>query len=330
MSMFFDLRKYYKKGALYNFIIGARGCGKTFSIKETTTDDFLATGEQFVYARRYDKEIQTKKLQTFYDDLWKEKKEKYKNVEFEIKDQTAFINGQVAGYFKCVSRGVVDKGINAYTDVTRIFYDEFILGKSTYRYIPNEPEAFEDMIENIARLREVPVYCFSNNVSQVNPYFLFYNIRFTPNSPKVFRRGDIYAENLDMSEYTAYKANTRRGKVLAGTQYFKYAFENEARMDDRTNIKKKPNGSRIVASLTISGVTIGVWKTPVYGEYFLSPDHSDAIIKYVFDFSEVGNNQLLLNYNSLIIKRLMESFGQGLIFYENQQVKNIFLKIVRR
>ena len=73
MSMFFDIRKYYKMGYLYNFFIGARGCGKTFSIKETTTDDFLATGEQFVYARRYDKEIENKKLQSFYDDLWKEK-----------------------------------------------------------------------------------------------------------------------------------------------------------------------------------------------------------------------------------------------------------------
>lgn len=69
MSMFFDLRKYYKMGYLYNFFIGARGCGKTFSIKETTTDDFLETGEQFVYARRYDKEIENKKLKTFYDDL---------------------------------------------------------------------------------------------------------------------------------------------------------------------------------------------------------------------------------------------------------------------
>lgn len=330
MSMFFDIRKYYKMGYLYNFFIGARGCGKTFSIKETTTDDFLATGEQFVYARRYDKEIENKNLKTFYDDLWKEKRDKYKDVEFEIKNQTAFINGMPAGYFKCVSRGIVDKGINSYTDVTKIFLDEFILGKSNYRYLPNEPEMFEDLIENVARLREVPIYAFSNNVTQVNPYFLFYNIRFTPNSPRIFKHGDIYAENLNMSEYSAYKANTRRGRVLQGTQYFDYAFENSARMDDATNIRRKPNGSRLLASLTISGVKIGVWKSPTYGEYTLSPDCKGSTINYTFDFSEVGTNQLLLNYKSVVIKRILDAFAVGQLYFENQHCKNIFLKIVKR
>ena len=186
------------------------------------------------------------------------------------------------------------------------------------------------MIENVARLREVPIYAFSNNVTQVNPYFLFYNIRFTPNSPRIYKRGDIYAENLNMSEYTAYKANTRRGKVLQGTQYFDYAFENSARMDDATNIRRKPNGSRLLASLTISGVKIGVWKSPNYGEYTLSPDCKGATINYAFDFSEVGTNQLLLNYKSIVIKRILDAFAAGQLYFENQHCKNIFLKIVKR
>lgn len=327
--MFFDITKYYKMPYLYYFFIGARGCGKTFSIKKSTTDDFLRTGEQFVYARRYDKEITDKKLQNFYDDLIKEYPE-YGDHEFKIKDQTVFIDGRIAGYFKCVSRGIVDKGLNAYTNVTKIFLDEFILGKSSYRYLPNEPEMFEDLIENIARLRDVPVYCFSNNVTQVNPYFLFYNIKFTPNSPNVYKRGDIYAENLRMTEYTAFKANTRRGKVLEGTDYYNYAIANTARMDDRTNIKKKPNGSRLMAVLVITGVNIGVWKTPVYGEFVLSSDCKGFAQTYDFDFGSVGAEKMLLNYKSPIIKKLFESFNAGLLYYENQIVKNTFLKIVRR
>lgn len=329
-DIFLNLRKIYNKGYLYNFVVGARGCGKTFGIKECTTDDFLETGEQFVYCRRYESEIEPKKIKNFYDDLWKEKKDKYKNVEFEVKGDTSYINGEAAGYFKAVSRGIVDKGINTYTDVGKIFLDEFILGKSTYHYLPNEPEMFEDIIENISRLREVPVYCFSNNVSQVNPYFLFYGIRFTPNSPNVYRKGDIYAVNLDMKEYSEFKANTRRGQVLKGTKYFEYAFENTARLDNKTNIRKKTPKSRLLASITINSYTIGVWKSQTYGEYTLSPDHQGAIINYAFDLNEVGCGQAFLNYKSIVIKRLMESFANGKLYFENQTCKNLFLKIVRR
>lgn len=327
--MFFDLRKYIQKGYLYNFFIGARGCGKTFSIKKVTTEDFFKTGEQFVYIRRYDSEIADKKLQSFYDDLIREYPE-YANHEFKIKDQTAFIDGEVAGYFKCISRGVVDKGLNAYTKVTKIFLDEFILSKSSYHYLPNEPEMFEDTVENIARLKDVPVFAFSNNVTQVNPYFLFYGIRFTPNSPRVFKNEDIYAENLDMTEYQTFKANTRRGRVLRETAYFDYAFNNTARYDSKTNIRKKPSGSRLLATFTINDVKMGVWKSPNYGEFTLSPDAKGCNVNYEFDIGKVGDAKMLLNYKSIIVRRVLDAFSAGTLYFENQQIKNTFLKIVRR
>ena len=42
---------------LINFVVGARGCGKTFAFKKDAVESFLKDGSQFVYIRRYEKEL---------------------------------------------------------------------------------------------------------------------------------------------------------------------------------------------------------------------------------------------------------------------------------
>ena len=42
---------------LFNFVIGGRGIGKTYACKHEGIKRYLASGEQFIYLRRYKEEI---------------------------------------------------------------------------------------------------------------------------------------------------------------------------------------------------------------------------------------------------------------------------------
>lgn len=329
-DFFFDVAKELKKGYIYNFFTGNRGCGKTYSWKRHVINNFLSSDgkNQFVYARRYATEIEPKKLERgFFTDIAKE----FPEHSFAVDGDTAYIDGKPAGFFLAVSRGVVDKGTSAYDNVTDLLFDEFILAPGTYHYIRNECEAFEDLLENVFRLRDARICLFSNNISEVNPYFLFYGIKFTRNSPNVYKRDGLRAMKINQSDYTSYKASTGRAKVIAGTNYFKSTVYNEALSDDRTNIDKKPSGSVCKFVIIVDGVKIGAWKAPVYGKWYLSPDIVNCgPFTFEWDLQRAGADALVLNYKHPYIKTIMQAFQAGTLFYETQTCKNLFMKIAKR
>ena len=62
--MYWDIGKPLSYNALFNFIVGARGTGKTYGFKQWAIKDFLKTGAQFVYVRRYKQEM--KDIKNFF------------------------------------------------------------------------------------------------------------------------------------------------------------------------------------------------------------------------------------------------------------------------
>ena len=65
--MFWNIQKTLSYNALFNFIVGNRGGGKTYGAKEFVINRFLKHQEQFVYIRRYKKEFS--KIKTFFADI---------------------------------------------------------------------------------------------------------------------------------------------------------------------------------------------------------------------------------------------------------------------
>ena len=66
--MWYDVRKTLSYNCLFNFVIGNRGCGKTYSCKKWAVDDYLKNGNEFIYLRRYDSELDLVK-KSFFNDL---------------------------------------------------------------------------------------------------------------------------------------------------------------------------------------------------------------------------------------------------------------------
>lgn len=70
MSVFYDGYKTLTYNALFNFIIGNRGSGKTYWAKRWAINDFIKKGEQFIYLRRYKTELRT--IKNFFADISEE------------------------------------------------------------------------------------------------------------------------------------------------------------------------------------------------------------------------------------------------------------------
>ena len=64
-NIYYDITNTITYDALYYFIIGERGVGKTYSAKKFCIRRFLKTGEQFVYLRRYKTDLEKGKKKFF-------------------------------------------------------------------------------------------------------------------------------------------------------------------------------------------------------------------------------------------------------------------------
>lgn len=57
MGIYLDLNRTLSYNALFTFIIGNRGGGKTYGFKQWAINDFIKNKKQFIYLRRYKTEL---------------------------------------------------------------------------------------------------------------------------------------------------------------------------------------------------------------------------------------------------------------------------------
>lgn len=85
--MYYNGDKIIEKGKLINFILGARGWGKTYYFKKRSIEDCIKTGEQFIYLRRFKEEVTITKDKLFGDILTQ-----FPDYEIKLEKDTYFIN----------------------------------------------------------------------------------------------------------------------------------------------------------------------------------------------------------------------------------------------
>lgn len=311
---------------LFNFVVGNRGAGKTYWFKEWAIKDFLKTGSQFIYLRRYETEFDKGKKEKFFDDIV----DQFPDHEFKVKGYVAYIDGKVAGYFKPLSTAKIEKSV-PYPLVNKIGYDEFVLDKGFHHYIPDEVINFLEFYETVARTRDnVRVFFLSNAITVTNPYFLYWNIRI--NSKQYQRvRDDMIVELVQNKEFIEMKKKTRFGKLVAGTKYGDYAVENTFLRDDDVFIGKKTGKAKFSFTLKYNGKKYGVWIDYEVGKYFVSDD-VDKSCKLVYSITlqdHTVNTMLVKGKQSYILGNFTKNYQNGNVVFENMNIKNVCYEIIR-
>ena len=137
--MWYDVGKTLTYNCLFNFVVGNRGCGKTYALKKRAIKLFLEKGTQFVYLRRFKEELDETAESYFNDILLNEE---FKGVKIEYTAGVYLVNGIVAGYGMALTKAKDYKSIS-YPLVQLIIFDEFLIEENGYsRYLKNEVAQF--------------------------------------------------------------------------------------------------------------------------------------------------------------------------------------------
>lgn len=325
MIDFYNISHLFTYNRIFNFVLGNRTAGKSFSAKVYVVKKFLQSGAQFIYLRRYDNEL--KNLKTLFDDI----AFKFPDVEFAVKGQEIYINKQLAGFAQALSLQHKIKS-GSYVNVESVIFDEFLVEKRT-GYLPQEVDLFLSFYLTVNRgggavNRDVKVMFIANNVSAVNPYFGYFKI-----VPKIgICKGKSWVCETFVNEdvVNAY-ADTQIGNVLKDTKYGNYALKGNFYLDNNVFVDKDINLRNyfLRAVLKNDGKSMGVWHNPKSGDIYIS-DKVDYFcpFKYCFTQDDLTDDWVLLfkGKKTPLIKLLSTAYEHCLIRFASLDLKINFLQ----
>lgn len=327
-SIYYNYDRIISYNALLNFLIGSRGVGKTFGASELVTRNFINKNRQFVYLRRYKTEL-SKSMRNFFGALIKE--EKFKNHSLGTKGNTFLIDDKVAGYGMTLSTAQQLKSSN-FPDVYYIIFDEFLIEGGQGHYLKDEVLTFLGLIETISRSREVRVFMLGNAVTEINPYFLFFDLNLPYNNDiKLFKDGLILLQYINNEKYIQAKKETKFGKLVAGTNYEDYAINNKFLDENKNFIEKKSGNSKFSFSFLYKGNCYGIWIDYNSGKMYVSNDYIENGLCFATTTEDHSPNTLLYSiakkYNCWNV--FIKEYKLGNVYFESVKIKNISKEVLK-
>ena len=342
-KIYYNYQRVLSYNALMTFIIGERGVGKSYGAKEFVTDRFINKGKQFVYLRRYKTELKEAMIKKghpifFEQIIYNEdgtKNKKYENHKLTNKNDTMYIDDKLCGFAMPLSIANILKS-STYNNVDTIIFDEFIIDKGCYHYLQNEVEQLLDVIETVGRLRDIRIIFLGNAISITNPYFTYFNLSLPYNSDIVVSKKDkngnplIIVNYIKNLKYREVKKQSRFGQLIDGTEYGKYAIDNEFLRDSKSFIRKKTKLAKFYFILKLGGKNLGIWCDYKEGLMFISNDY-DPNCPIIFSINYEDHNErtlLVRARTSPWFKSIIEHYRMASLCFENQQIKNNVMNVL--
>ena len=326
-SLYYNPNKLLSYNRILNFIIGARGIGKTYGYKKFCINRFLKHGEQFIYLKRYKTDV--KGVEQFFDTVSQD----FPESTFKVKGRELYIDDKLAGWVMPLSSWQSVKS-REFPNVCTILYDEFLLEKSSKQsYMQDEPKALLNFMDTVIRNRDnARCICMSNAVSVVNPFFLYFNL--IPNIDKRYNAYEsIVVEIPDSVDFTEERKKTKFGKLIDGTDYGDFSLGNEFVNDSQVFIEKRSKESKYQFSVVYNGMTIGVWVDTEKGLLYLSNDY-DPDSKKIFAMStdDLDENVLLMSSwkNNYYLGKMANAFLNGYLRFDNQVLRNVGYEMFKK
>ena len=327
---YYDFGKILSYNAVYNFVCGARGLGKTYGAKKYVINNAIRSGEQFIYLRRFKTELKTRA--SFFADIAHE----FPGYEFRVNGSSAQMKLEgdhekwtTVGYFLSLSTSQSVKSV-PYPDVTTIIYDEFIIDRGTSHYLSGEADLFNDFYSTVDRYQDRTIVLFlSNAVSIMNPYFIEYDIEPTH---EIVRKADgfMVANFPDSESFGKAVRRTRFGKFITENhgEYAEYAIDNDFKDDDGAFITRKSGRAGYVATIRTTRGTFSVWTDSP--SWFIQAKRPKSEICYALDVPDLREGEVMLGYSDKLTQYLRAAFRQGRVFFDAPRSRNTFRELFVR
>lgn len=180
---YYSLDRILKCGADYNIIFGERSNGKTYACLQYLLEQFVTTGKQAAYIRRWREDLRGKRAESLFANhvsngyvetltggKWNTIKYVGGKWFLAFKDENDKITADQTPfcYGFCLSEQEHEKS-SSYPNITTIVFDEFLTRRY---YLPEEFMLFMNMLSTIIRQRnDVKVFMLGNTVNKFCPYF---------------------------------------------------------------------------------------------------------------------------------------------------------------
>lgn len=337
--------RYYNKDRLFsyreylNISISERGLGKTTSAKFWCIDDFLKTGNRFVWLRRYNTELvgdKKAKIEGCVRNFFKKVQKFYPKHKFDIKGNHAYIDGKDAGVFLALSTSQNMKSVD-FPDVNKIIFDEFIILKSkSLTYLTNEIHLFLDLVSTIFRPMERTdeerkndrIWLLANAITFANDYFYFFNIKPFKGMYYHDKVHGIVVEQCKNEVYRELVRRSKFGKLIKGTEYESYAIDNEYLLDNDDFIGKKSPEAQFIFNVRYEGQRWGIY-ADMYYVYVTFKCEPNATFFAFTKKDHTLDSILLRNIRQTRFEMLIRNYQLGLVKCENIMIKNKFIDFMK-
>ena len=328
---FYDYDKILSYNVPINILIGERGVGKTYGMKDYLIRRYLKKGEKFLYIRRYENELRSVFQKDFFGDI----KEKYKDQMLVSKNKKFTINGEVFGIAKRLTEAQDLKSVS-FEDIKTIVFDEYAIEKNRRYYLPNEGMIIAGLLDSVIRNRsDVKVFFLMNAVEGIefSPLFTFFDLRLPYNNDiKLFKNNTILLQYMNNEEFRKERSETLIGKLMAGTSYEDYAMKNQILDKTYDFIEKKSGSAKFNFAFIYNNETYGVWNDFKNGKVFVSLDYLENS-PFIFSITLKDSRPNVMMISALrrydFWRIFINNFKLGIVFYENQKIKHIIFEIIR-
>lgn len=346
-----------QKALSYNqyitMVIGARSIGKTFDFKRWLLKRFINHGEQFIYLRRTQTELDEIDKDNFFkydliekvfDDITEYEMNTTKvgteikfysgskHYKITISSKRILINNKVACYMKPLNAGVKLKG-SEYDEVKYLLFDEVLIDKSqsqNINYLPNEMNSFFQFIFSVFRLRsDVRIFLLSNATDVNNPYYNYLGFDGSQEKEFVnFKKRRFLIQFPRENPKDLVEENHPYFDLIEGSEVEASIVENAYQSKYSDNVKKLQGYKSRIFTIYDNGQYITIYD--VEGVPYVKFGFDKNLESYTFNLDSIGENIIYVNRSSPIAKLIRKYYYNNEFVYDTINVRNSFNNMIRR
>lgn len=181
---YYSCRRALETGAQWLFLIGGRNIGKSYDVKKTVVEDCFKRGVQFVYLRRWNKDIKQNGVESYFfdcpvKDITKGKFDGIMAYQgylyFYIMDSETNkpIRSIVVGRYCALNESARYKS-QVFENTEYIIYEEMIPDDNMY--LDNETTRLQNFVSTVLRSKSGRIFLIGNTLSRVCPYVKDYSL----------------------------------------------------------------------------------------------------------------------------------------------------------
>lgn len=247
---------------------------------------------------------------------------------------TLLLDGKVFGY--AISMYKIDalkKYSPMFRDVETALLDEMQLEDG--QYLKDEPAKLQGIIMAVGRgggkqSRPFNLFLLGNNVSLMNPYFIYFGIHKRLKPDTHFMRGHGWVAEFGVNESAKKELSENTMlKAFRDSDYFKYSTNGEYLYNTGIFIESPSGNSRYLMTLIFDGKEYGI--RDFYEEGLIgiskSIDQSNKI-RICIKSTDHDASTVLINRNSSIFQLFRDGYEKGLLRFSDLESKNVMLDVL--